>query len=64
MSFNKDGPYEDQQKIRECESLMHLLNVGDVYNSIENEIFDAEVVALQIAFFFFFLPADSMMLCY
>ena len=43
MSFNKDGPYEDQQKIRECESLMHLLNVGDVYNSIENEILIGEI---------------------
>ena len=28
MSFRKDGPYEDQQKIRECESMMHLLNCG------------------------------------
>lgn len=43
MSFNKDGPYEDQQKIRECESLMPLLNVGDVYNSIENEILIGEI---------------------
>ena len=35
-----------------------------LYSTFLDLVSDAEVVALQIAFFFFFLPADSMMLCY